>query len=246
MTKLKLACTSFSSFANAHLFTTPMETINCYYNRITRKSNNQRALKSVCDEVRKTISFSRFLEGKNPGNIKRVVRKISTKHNIKIQNARSIFYKCRGVAIEPKCRALYAKTINKCFSRVHEKCIKDFGEFQLQGEIDGVCAGRVTELKARVGGFCYEPPYHDIIQLACYCICMRLPGTLVEFSKNFTIRATNISLNQAEEIIEKLLPTVRHNVYLLYKCLELGTTDLSLIGTIMKPLRSHSPYTCGM
>jgi len=233
MTRLNIACTAFASLAEAHLFSSSEKTIREYYNRITRTKSKQHAIRDVCGEVSKSYTF------KSDRDAKKIIRQIQRDHKVKLACARSVYFKCRGIAVEPKCRRLYAEKTDQNFSRVHERCKKIFDVFTLQGEIDGVCNGRVIELKARAGKFYFEPPYHDIIQLACYCVCLGLPGTLAEFDRDFRLRATKLSLCKAEEIIETLLPSVRRNVYLLYKCLELGTSDLALIGAHMETFRAH-------
>ncbi len=229
MTRLNIACTAFASFGNAHLFTTPEDTIRQYYNRITRANAKQHAIRNVCGQVSKAYSFTPQC------NVDKIIRQIRRKHKLNLSCARSIYFKCRGVAVEPKCRQLFSAFKKHKISRIHEKCTKTFDVFDIQGEIDGVCDGHVVELKARMGRFSYEPPFHDIVQLACYCVCLQLPGILAEYDKNFKLRSTELTLARAEEILENLLSTVRKNVFLLYKCLEFETSDLTLIWSHMEP-----------
>ncbi len=230
--KLRIACTSFSSLANCHLFVSPQDCIRNYVKKITKQHDpNYELIEIVSNEIRNTKMFnvfvtSKIITQKNREDSRRICSFISAKHKLFTNRPFSIFSKARGIFLEPIGRSIYSRKAGK-FSRVHERVNIDFDDFSLRGEIDGVCGGRVIEIKNRCGKYFYSP-FHDLIQLATYCYILKMDGTLVEFNSEMKLRETFLSLKEAGEIIKKLLPTVIENINTL------------LVGLHVETFRSHS------
>jgi len=205
---IKIAVTKISSLIGKHPYKRVSDTIKEILTRAEFWKNNKKysPTQNVVEAQLKQTSFYNWFTKANvvTGRMRRIgrsiVNKVCKEHGVKYNKPYNYWAKKRGVTKEPWCIANVKRMCNATVTDQQKKISLNCNDYKIVGAIDGICQGKVVEIKCR-SCVLKETPCWELIQIKVYCYILQMPGVLYEFQGN-DVRKTEVSLEDATTSFE--------------------------------------------
>ena len=220
-----IPCSTFSCLAGINIYTTPYKAILSFIRNNGRRPYIRKNIKKIQEILKHEEFYKKYICSTTITNILKFyardkIIKICRQHGINSGMPFGFYSKARGIHLEKLGMKLYSRMTGKPITEKYIKVSKNFGIFELRGEIDCILDKTIIEIKIRQGHFIVPPPNHDLMQLSLYCIIRETNGVLVQFGNELEFHETKLSFQEATCFFNKHFDKAQFNISYIDKCLK--------------------------